>query len=187
MSEWFKPDPEFWKKLSYSTLWKRHWEKVEVLREKLIKRFPQLENAMRFGLGSITDKWLKIPPEEKGEPDFMIYHEYKIVCNIEVSGSDKVKMPNSIWIRPDKLEHAKSKEEETWFYMVYPNEIRVLTKEIVEHYKDNIITAYIKWNKNGRKVPEKYISVLYEDSLDEEKMFEWISEQIGQKKKEYFG
>jgi len=185
MSEWFKPDPEFWKKLSYSTLWKRHWEKVEALREKLIKKFPQLENAMRFGLGSITDKWLKIPPEEKGEPDIMIYHEYKLLCNIEVSGSDRVKMPNNIWIRPDKLTHAKGRKEETWFYMEYPNEIRVLTKEIVEQYENNIVTPRIKWDKVRRtKVLEKYISVLYQDSLDKQRMFEWIAEQKGQRIKD---
>lgn len=178
LSEWFKPDPEFWKKISYSTLWKRHWEKVEALREKLIKRFPQLEKSMKFGLGAITDEWLKIPPEEKGEPDITIYHEYKLVCYIEVSGSDKVKMPKPIWIRPDKLEHAKSKEEETWFYMEYPNEIRVLTKETVEQYEDNIKIVYIRKNKRGRRVPEKYIEIPYHESCVEEKMFEWIEEQI---------
>ena len=178
MSEWFKPDPEFWKKLSYSTLWKRHWEKVETLKDEIIKRFPEFEKSMKFGLGAITDKWLKIPPDEKGEPDIYIYHEYKLVCFIEVFGSDKVKMPNLIWIRPDKLRHAKAKIEETWFYMVYPNEIRVLTKETVERYESNIVTAYIKWNKDGRKVPEKYIAVPYEESCAEKEMFGWIGKQI---------
>jgi len=178
LSEWFEPDPEFWKKLSYSTLWKRHWEKVEALREKLIKRFPKLENAMRFGLGAITDKWLKIPPDEKGEPDIMIYCEYKLLCYIEVSGSDKVRMPNSIWIRPDKLEHAKSKEEETWFYMVYPNEIRVLKKGQAERYENSIITVTIKKNEHGRRVPEQYIELPYDESSDEEEIFEWIEQQI---------
>lgn len=179
MSEWFKPNPEFWKELSYSTLWKRHWEKVEALRNKLIERFPQLEKSLKFGLGAITDEWLKIPPDEKGEPDFYIYHEYKLVCFVEVSGSDKVKMPDVIWVRPDKMGHAQEKKEETWFYMVYPNEIRVLTKEVVKSHESNIITAYIKWSKDGRgKVPEKYIAVPYEESSGEDKMFEWIGKQI---------
>ena len=169
MSIWVEPDPEFWKKISYKTLWKRHWDKVKALREKLIQKFPQLENSMKFGLGADTDKWLKIPPDRKGEPDIYVYHNYKPLCHIEVSGSDKVEMPNNIWIRPDKLEAAKSEDVETWFYMVYPNEIRVVKKEAVEKYKDNIIRPRIK-----RGVPEKYITIPYEESLPEKAMFQWI-------------
>lgn len=178
MAKWFKPDPEFWKKLTYSKLWKRHWEKVDSLRDKLIKKFPRLENAMDFGLGAITDKWLKIPPDEKGEPDIIVYHDYKLVCYIEVSGSDKVRMPNVLWVRPDKLEHAQSKRELTWFYMVYPNEIRVVTNHIVEKYKDNQTTAYIKKDQYGRGVPEQYICIPYSDSLAEQEMFDWIEKQL---------
>lgn len=178
LSEWFKPDPEFWKKISYSTQWKKHYENVEALRDELITRFPQLEKSMKFGLGAMTDEWIKVPPEEKGEADIMMYYEYKLVCYIEVSGSDKVRMPNTIWIRPDKLKHAKGKEEETWFYMVYPNEVRVLTKETVEQYKNNIITVHIKRNKHGRRVPERYIEIPYRKSSSKEEMFGWIKEQI---------
>jgi hypothetical protein len=179
MSEWFKPDPDFWKKLSYHTLWKRHWEKVEKLKDKLIERFPSLENSMKFGLGAVTDKWLKIPPDQKGEPDIFVYHEYQLLCCIEVSGSDKVRMPNDIWIRPDKLTHAKEHEEESWFYMEYPNQTRVLTREIVERNKNNIKTVRIKWDKTRkRKVSEDYIAVPYRESFDEEEMFDWIAERI---------
>lgn len=108
----------------------------------------------------------------------MIHHECRLICCIEVSGSDKVRMPKPIWIRPYKLEHAKSKEEETWFYMVYPNEIRVLTKQTVEKYEDNVVTVHIKKNKHGRRVPEGYIEIPHHESLDEEEMFDWIAEQM---------
>jgi hypothetical protein len=178
-SEWFVPDPEFWKNLSYSTEWKKHWDNVAALRDKLIRRFPELENAMRFGLGALTDKRLKIPPDEKGEPDVEVFHEYLPLCCIEVSGSDRVNMPKPIWVRPDKLVRALSDKRETWFYMVYPNEIRVLTKETVQLYEKSLITVHIKVDKKtGRKVPETYIEIPYQESSDEEKMFGWISEQV---------
>jgi hypothetical protein len=152
---------------------------VAALRDKLIERFPQLENAMRFGFGALTDKRLKIPPDEKGEPDFKLFQEYLPVCCIEVSGSDKLNMPKPIWIRPDKLVRALNDKQETWFYMVYPNQIRVLTRETVQLYEKSVITVLIKVDKKtGKKVPERYIEIPYEDSSEEEKMFGWISEQI---------
>lgn len=153
-------------------------EKVKSLNEKLEKEIPNL--GIRFGLGADTDKWLKFPPDEKGEPDFTIFYEYEKICYIEVSGSDKVKMkpPQDIWIRPDKYDHALSKDEETWFYMVYPNEVFVLNRKTIEPYKDNITTAYIKKNKHGRPIPEKYIAIPCVKAYPEETLFEWIRERL---------
>jgi len=182
LSEW-KPDPEFWKKVAYHNLWKRHMEKVEALEKKLKKSFPKERSpdlGVRFGLGANTDKWLKIPPDEKGEPDFTLFYQYKKICYIEVSGSDKITMGPSkdIWIRPDKYEHAESRKEETWFYMVYPNQVLVLNKKAIEPHKDERTVAYIKKNKLGRKIPERYIPISYEEAFAEETMFEWIKKEI---------
>lgn len=56
--------------------------------------------------------------------------------------------------------------------MVYPNEIRLLKKEQAERYENSINTVTIKKNKHGRRVPEQYVELSYDESSDEEEIFE---------------
>jgi hypothetical protein len=179
----FEPDPEFWKNLTYSTAWKPHVEKVNRLESKILKRFPKdkfSELGIKFGFGAKSTEWLKVPPDQKGEPDVELFYNYKKICYIEVTGSPKVDVPpKPIWIRPDKFDVAKKADRDTWFYTEYRNNTWVLNRDAVEPYKDNIVRPLIKTDPNtGKKIPEKYIEIPYEKAFKEDVMLNWIEKQI---------
>lgn len=175
----FKPDPEFWKKSTYSKLWAKHKQNAKELLDNLLEKFPSLKGCIKTGLGATTDEWLKMPPEEKNEPDFNLYKDYECFCHIEVSGSDKINMPGDIWIRPGKIEEAEKKGIPCFFYMVYINEKRVVDIETAKKYRDKIHIAYIKKNPTtGVPIPEKYSVIPYKDSKPIEEMFKFIKEKL---------
>lgn len=172
-----EPDPEYWKKITYSTIWAKHKKQVLELKTKLEDNFPELKNAIKFGLGADSDEWLKIPPDEKAEGDLHLHKNYKKFCIIEVSGSDKIEVKDGddIWIRPDKFEIAKQKSEEGiyyFFYMVYPNAVYVLTPEDVEPYKNDVFLHKPK----GK--PEKYIHIPCKKVRPADEMFSKIKQEL---------
>lgn len=172
-------DLDFWKKLAYSKGWKPHMEKVEKLHDQLERGFPEL--GFKFGHGAKTDKWLRVPPDEKFGPDLTLFHEYKMLCYIEVSGSPKISIGPSnpdIWVLLGKHKFAKTKKKKYWFWMVYKNGTWLLDEELVERYEDNVQTKYIKRNKWGRRVGEEYICIPYTKAYPTDRLFDWIKEQI---------
>lgn len=177
----FKPDPEFWKNSTYSKLWGKHLNNVQELKFALLRQFPKLEGCIKEGHGATTDKWLKIPPEEKNEPDLNLYKDYNCFCSIEISGSNspKAEMPNNLWIRPAKIAEAEKKGGAYFFYMVYNNEKRLVDIETAKKYKNKIITVHIKKNPiTGVPIPEKYCEIPYEASKPIEVMFDFIKEKL---------
>lgn len=134
------------------------------------KKFPQL--TIKPGLGSETGEWLKMPPDQRGGPDLTLYHEYEILCYIEVTGSDKINVPQELYVRPDKLNFAEMKGEKFWFYLEYKNGVRILDAEVVRQFKSNIVSKdwYGKW--------ERYISAPCAKSYPESEMFDWIEREI---------
>jgi hypothetical protein len=164
-------DREYWKR-DYHPLWKPHMEKVKALKERLKSEFGDAI-TIDTGLGANSNEWLKMPPAEKAGPDLTLYHEYKVLCRVEVSGSEKVNVPpQNIWIRPDKYEVAKNKSEKYWFWMVYPNATWILDAEAIEPHKDNVITV-APYGK-----PEKYIEIPPSAAYPADALFEWISAEI---------
>lgn len=175
----FKPDPEFWKKSTYSTLWRKHRKNVQELNFTLLQKFPELNGCIKEGLGAKTDEWLKIPPDEKNEPDLNLFKEYNCFCYIEISGSDKVFMPNNIWIRPAKIDEAEKKKYPYFFYMVYKNEKRIVDIETAKKYRNNIKIVHIKKHpETGKPIPEKYCEIPYEASKPIEEMFNFIENSL---------
>lgn len=169
-----KYDREYWKP-DYQPLWKSHMEKVNALKELLSDKFGAAL-TIDTGLGANTNEWLKMPPPEKAGPDLTLYHEYKVLCHVEVSGSEKAKVPpQDIWVRPDKYEVAKSKSEKYWFWMVYPNATWVLDAEAIEPHKDNVITVA----PYGKR--EKYIEIPFSAAYPVDALFEWISTELGRR------
>lgn len=129
---------------------------------------------MKYGLGALTDKWLDTPPQKKGEPDIVMYIKQtnEPFGAIEVSGSDKVKMPRTLWVRPDKLKAAESEEYPTWFWMVYTNMIRVISQAAVKRHEKEVI------NTSPYGVKEKYIEIPYAESEEPEALFKWIKGKL---------
>ena len=110
----FKPNPEYFKG-PYAAQWRRHAENVKALHDELVRRFPVLEHSIWVGLGAESAELVQVPPHERGEPDLVPYHDYKLLCHIEVSGSASRNVripPEPIYIRPDKLDLAAKKEKE---------------------------------------------------------------------------
>jgi len=176
----FKPDPEFWKNSTYSVLWEKHRNNVQLLVSTLITKFSKLAGCIREGHGAKTDKWLKIPPDKKNEPDLDLYKDYNCFCHIEISGSDKVEMPDTLWIRPTKIDFAEKSILPYFFYMVYPNEIRIIEANESKKYRNNIKIVHIKTNpKTGKKIPEKYCEIPYKASESVQFLYDFIEKKLG--------
>lgn len=173
------PDPEFWKKAQYSTLWKKHMDNCNALIKKIESRFPKLKNCIKEGHGATTDKWLRFRPDEKAEADLIINNpdDYKPIFHVEVTGSHKINPDerHPIWIRPDKINHTKDIKEKYWFYCVYKDTIKVVDSKIAEKYntKEKIKEVYIKMG-----IPERYVEIPVEEAISEEDFFKWIEEEI---------
>ena len=171
----FQPDPE-WFKRPYSPLWKQHAGKVKALYDELIERFPNLEKSIHIGLGADSSELIKIPPHQKDEPDLDVYHKYKLLCHIEISGSEKVRVPPSdIWIRPGKITLGVEKEkqgEPYWFWMFYPKNICVLRATEAEPYLTNTIT----FSPYGKR--EVYSKIPHTASQSKDNLFKWIENQV---------
>ncbi len=172
----FQPDPE-WFKGPYAHLWKQHAEKVKALVDELVSRFPSIKDSIRVGLGADSDRLVKVPPHQRDEPDLEIFHEYNLLCHIEVSGSDRVSVPPSdIWIRPGKIDLATEKEgqgQPCWFYMVYRNNaVWVIRPSDTQPYRDRIkhVAPY------GKR--ETYVEIPYAAAHPKDYMFDWIEERI---------
>ncbi len=171
----FQPDPE-WFKRPYSPLWKQHADKVKALYDELIKRFPSLEKSIRIGLGADSSELIKIPPHQKDEPDLDVYHKYKLLCHIEISGSEKVRVPpGDIWIRPGKIALGVEKEkqgEPYWFWMVYPNNTAVIRATDAWAFDEDTVTVA----PYGKR--EVYCKIPCSAAQPKDDLFKWIEKQI---------
>lgn len=78
------PDPEFWKNV-YGDEWETASKAVIALHEKIVQKFPELVDSVKFGLGATTGKKIKVPPGQKHEADISYYYNYKLLCHIQVS------------------------------------------------------------------------------------------------------
>ena len=171
----FQPDPE-WFKGPYAHLWKPHADKVNALHDELVKHFPSLKKSIRPGLGANSAELIKIPPYQKDEPDLDVYYKYKLLCHIEVSGSEKVRVPPSdIWIRPGKIAlglEIEKNGEPYWFYMVYPNNTFVFRATQAEFFLDKKVTV----SPYGKK--EVYCEIPHTVTETKDNLFKWIEKAI---------
>lgn len=160
----------------YASLWRRHAQKTKALCAELVDLFPPLEGGIRIGLGADTDKWIKVPPHEKNEADIEVFADYKLVCHIEVTGSDKVRVPPAdIWIRPGKIDLAVEREDEGqpyWFYLVYPNKIWTLQASDAAPYRNKVkhVSPYGK--------PERYVVIPSTAAKPKKALFDWIAGRL---------
>jgi len=173
-----KPDKEYWRDI-YEGEFQAGRDRQEYVLEVFSKRFPKKSfpdlKIKETGFGAKTAKRIKLREHERGEPDKTVYYKGKAVCYIEVSGSDIQMTPDKeIWIRPDKFDHAKQKDEEVWFYMVYKNGDFLLDREAIEPYQDQVKTVYLK----GPDIPERYISIPSTKAHSRKTFFDWLEEQI---------
>lgn len=178
----FKPDPEYWKKL-YGDAWESAAEAVITLHEKIIERYPELEESVKFGLGATTGKRVRIPPGEKHEADIIYYYDYKFLCGIQVSAPQKGRVPpEDIWVLKGKYEQVVIKETENkkiWFYFNYPltKKTYALDVPIIKPFEKKIRIQY------PRGKPEPYIMIPCEKALPGDALLDWIGQELARRKK----
>lgn len=151
-------DPNYWK-YDYSAGWAGHKKNVQALASKLMTRFPQI--SLSYGYGATSDEFIDGSQPKRDEPDIYINNASEQVCTVEVSGSDKVRVPpNAIWVRLGKYEYAKKKlPAKSWFFMVYPltSSIFLLDVADIQPYENKVLTK--KLSTTGYQKPEKYIEI----------------------------
>lgn len=82
--------------------------------------FPNYEVGFKLGYHADSDKLvLEHTEHEKGEPDIFVLWKKHIVCAVEVTGSDKVKMPALVWIAKHKMEYATAAKFPVAFALYY--------------------------------------------------------------------
>lgn len=183
----FKPDPEFWKNL-YGDEWESAAASVKSLHEIVVQRFPELEDSVKFGLGAITSKKVKIPPGQKHEADIGYYHDYKLLCHIQVSAPQKGRVPpGDIWVLEGKYKQAVSKEtegEKTWFYFNYPltGTTYALDLPMIKPFEKNVDIKYLKRDAAGRWIPERYIEIPPDKAKNGDALLDWIGEELKRRK-----
>jgi hypothetical protein len=164
-----------------SEYWRDVYEKELVLGfnrqryviQQITKKFPYLK-VEETGFGAKSPNRIPLQDHEKGEPDITIFCKGDTICYLEVSGSEIVMGPDKeIWIRPDKLAHAEDQTIPTWFYMVYSNEDKILTTDMIRPFKGNVKTLELK----GRGIVERYILVPSQSSVDRETFFRWLEQK----------
>ncbi len=173
----FQPDPE-WFKGPYAGQWRRHAGNVKTLHDEIVGRFPFLEPSIRVGLGAESEELIKISPHQRGEPDLEIFHDYKLLCHIEVSGSASHNVsipPQPIYIRPDKLDLAQQKEEAGeayFFWMVYWNVIWLVRATDALPYREATVTK--KWYG----LNETYCEIPHSAAKPSQDLFEWLTANL---------
>ena len=184
----FRPDPEFWKNL-YGDRWQSAADAVKVLHAKIVERYPDLADSVKFGLGATTGKKVRIPSEEKHAPDITYYFDYKLLCYIEVTAPERGRVPpGDIWLLQGKYKRAVAKEamsEKTWFYFSYPltGKSYVLDVQTVGPFEKKVATKHLKRDAQGEGVPEVYIEIPPSKAKDENALLDWLAQEIEARKK----
>lgn len=82
--------------------------------------FPNNEISFKLGYYGESDKLeLKHREHEKGEPDIFVYWKDAVCCAVEVTGSDKVRMPALVWIGKHKMDYAQAAKFPVGYALYY--------------------------------------------------------------------
>ena len=137
-----------------------------------------MEKSIRVGLGADSAELIKVPPHQRGEPDLEVFHDYKLLCHIEVSGSGSRNVripPEPIYIRPDKLDLAEKKEaagEPYFFWMVYRDVTWLVRATDALPYRHQQVS------KNWYGVTETYCEIPHTAAQPSATLFEWFESRL---------
>ena len=172
-----KPDPEYYKR-PYASQWASHANRVKSLQAVLVEQFPMLRDSIRVGLGADSAELIRVPPNEKNEPDLSLYHDYQVLCHIEVSGSTSTNVripPQPIYIRPGKIVAALAKEEAGepyFFWMQYHDRTWVLRGGELAPYVNRAVS------KDWYGVRERYCEIPATLGRSQNALFTWLRQQL---------
>lgn len=105
-------------KQTFRHLWDKAAVQCRILKVEIESRFPYL--TVTPGHGALDAEEHDSKDEQSGAPDLYIWYNQKLVCAIEVTGSDKV-IPWIIWLGAHKVEFARRAEYPIGFFLFYGN------------------------------------------------------------------
>lgn len=125
--------------------------------------------GVEYGHGADERGVIPMSNHTPNEPDLFIKLFGVIIGAVEVSGSDKARVPpNDMLVRLGKLEHAMASDYQTWFLMVYPRRTVVLTSSDAFYCRNN--TTKIEGDR------DLYVRVPYSMARPVGELFDWLRE-----------
>jgi len=154
-------------------MWQKSAYLEKLLADEIRQNYPALQ--IEFGKGSSTSAEVSTQTPV-GSPDLFLFYGRKAICQIEVTGSDKV-TPSTAWFAHHKVTYAKGLEDPDSYgvFLFYGrnHQIRYFATatDIFRHTRGET-------TKTIRGLQEKYhiIPVVYLKS--ERGFWEWIQSRI---------
>ena len=103
-------------KEAFAHLWEKAASQCIMIKDEIEKRYPAL--LVLPGHGALDADEHDSTGKEPGEPDLYVWFNQKLICAIEVTGSDKV-VPWDIWLGKHKVDFAKKAEYPIGFFFFY--------------------------------------------------------------------
>ena len=103
-------------KACFNHLWDKAAYQCKILKDEIEKRYPFL--TVTPGHGALDADEHDSKDEQPGAPDLYVWHNQRLICAIEVTGSDKV-IPYNIWLGAHKVAFARKAEYPIGFYLFY--------------------------------------------------------------------
>jgi len=100
----------------FAHLWDKAAYQCRILANEIKKQYPFLN--ILPGHGAFDSEEHDSKDKEPGAPDLFLYHNQRLICAIEVTGSDKV-IPWSIWLGAHKVAFARRAEYPIGFFLFY--------------------------------------------------------------------
>ena len=95
---------------NYLGMWQKSAYLETLVKKEIERRYP----ALRIETGKRASSSLEIgegiPETVVGAPDLYVYYGRKLICEIEVTGSDKI-VPKEAWIAHHKVSYAKNLDD----------------------------------------------------------------------------
>jgi len=112
---------------AFRHLWDKAAYQCKILKKEINKRYPAL--IVLPGHGALDADEHDSTDKEPGAPDLFVWYNQRLICAIEVTGSDKIETPWNIWIGKHKIDFAKKAEYPIGFFFFYGkyNQVRFFT------------------------------------------------------------
>jgi len=112
-------------KAAFSHLWDKAAYQCKILKDEIEKRFPWL--IVMPGHGALDSEEHDSKDQAPGAPDLFIFHNQRLLFAIEVTGSDKIETPWSVWLGKHKIDFARNAEYPIGFFLFFGkwNQVRM--------------------------------------------------------------
>jgi len=100
----------------FNQLWDKAAYQCRILKELIEEKYPWI--IVLPGHGALDSDEHDSTDKQPGAPDLFLWHNQKLICAIEVTGSDKV-IPWSIWLGAHKIAFARRAEYPIGFFLFY--------------------------------------------------------------------